>query len=173
MRCSPSGSAAPAAPSGALGRSQKLWSGQLAGLGCAVGLPRSSTSAARSEHPGGSPDPRSGQLGQSTSRISEAQEQTARPSGCAAASRIFAADHVVRDTREPSDPHCRQLDQRAPGRSPEPGSRQLAGPGSAAGLPRSSPPGAQPATLGSTADLRIPGAGSSPALDALQLFPDL
>ena len=54
---------------------------------------------------------------------------------------------------------------RAPGRSPESRSRQLAGPGCAVGIPD---PRRRPHGQRRQADLRSPGAGSSPALDVLQ-----
>ena len=129
----------------------------------------SSASAARSEHPadlrspGAGSSPALGALqlsgssarrphGKSTRQIPEARERAARrPWMCCRPSRILGAGRTVR----------------APGGSPKPGSGQLAGPGCAAGPSGSSVPAARSEHQ---ADLRIPGAGSSPILYTLQVL---
>ena len=117
----PSKFSAPAAWSGAPGKSPKRGSGQLAGPRCATALPdprcrphgqstrriseAQEWAARRPWMRCSLPDPQRRPRGQSTRRISEAKERAARGPGCAAASRILA----------PSARSEHQADPRIPG----------------------------------------------------------
>ena len=95
------------------GGSPEPRSGQLAGPGCAVGLPGSSPPARWAKTPGSLPDLRRLPHGQNTRRISGSQERAARPPGCAAAFRILGVSSTVIPPRE--IPEGRERTTRPPG----------------------------------------------------------
>ena len=147
------------------GGSPKPRSGRLAGPGCAAAL-RILAAGRTVRAPGSPPDPRHRQHGQTS-------WEDLRSSGAGSSPLLGVLQALPDPQRRPRGQRRQRAFRilgtgrtvRAPGRSPDPKSGQLAGPGCAAGPSGSSVPAARSEHQ---ADLRSPGAGSSPALDVLQ-----